>query len=194
MQKLYTNGTILTMKENELYSEALLIRDGSIQAVGTRKDLEPLCEADCERIDLQGACLMPSFIDAHSHMLQFANTLKFVPLKSCTCVADIQEEIKRYIEEKQLADGEWVMGFGYDHNALAEHRHPNCHELDAASRTHPIILAHSSFHMGVLNTMALQAYGLDDSVKNPEGGSYGRDEQGHLNGYMEEVTFMRGPG
>ena len=104
MQKLYTNGTILTMKENELYSEALLIRDGSIQAVGTRKDLEPLCEADCERIDLQGACLMPSFIDAHSHMLQFANTLKFVPLKSCTCVADIQEEIKRYIEEKQLAD------------------------------------------------------------------------------------------
>ena len=137
---------------------------------------------------------MPSFIDAHSHMLQFANTLKFVPLKSCTCVADIQEEIKRYIEEKQLADGEWVMGFGYDHNALAEHRHPNCHELDAASRTHPIILAHSSFHMGVLNTMALQAYGLDDSVKNPEGGSYGRDEQGHLNGYMEEVTFMRGPG
>ena len=194
MQKLYTNGTILTMKENELYSEALLIKNGSIQAVGTRKDLEPLCEADCKRIDLQGACLMPSFIDAHSHMLQFANTLKFVPLKSCTCVADIQEEIKRYIEEKQLADGEWVMGFGYDHNALAEHRHPNCHELDAASRTHPIILAHSSFHMGVLNTMALQAYGLDDSVKNPEGGSYGRDEQGHLNGYMEEVTFMRGPG
>ncbi|MFR3675475.1 MAG: hypothetical protein ACLTW1_16500 [[Clostridium] innocuum] len=27
MQKLYTNGTILTMKENELYSEALLIRE-----------------------------------------------------------------------------------------------------------------------------------------------------------------------
>ena len=76
MQKLYTNGTILTMKENELYSEALLIKNGSIQAVGTRKDLEPLCEADCKRIDLQGACLMPSFIDAHSHMLQFANTLK----------------------------------------------------------------------------------------------------------------------
>ena len=37
MQKLYTNGTIVTMKENELYSEALLIRDGSIQAVGTRR-------------------------------------------------------------------------------------------------------------------------------------------------------------
>lgn len=36
MQKLYTNGTILTMKENELYSEALLIRDGRIQAVGSK--------------------------------------------------------------------------------------------------------------------------------------------------------------
>ena len=29
MQKLYTNGTILTMKENELYSEALLIRQSA---------------------------------------------------------------------------------------------------------------------------------------------------------------------
>ncbi|MFR6486814.1 MAG: hypothetical protein ACLUQK_04630 [Clostridium sp.] len=105
MQKLYTNGTILTMKDDDLYSEALLIKDGLIQAVGSKSSLEALCEADCERVDLNGQCLMPSFIDAHSHLLQFANTLKFVPLKSCTCVADIQKEIKRYIEEKQVASG-----------------------------------------------------------------------------------------
>lgn len=194
MQTLYTNGTILTMKEENLYSEALLIKDGIIQAVGTKKDLETMCDTECEHIDLHGTCLMPSFIDAHSHMLQFANTLKFIPLKNCMCVADIQKKIKRYIEEKQIADGEWVLGFGYDHNALAEHRHPTCQELDAASDRHPIILAHSSFHMGVLNSLALQMYGLDDSVEDPEGGSYGRNEEGHLNGYMEEVTFMRGPG
>ena len=46
-------------------------------------------------------------------MLQFANTLKFVPLKSCTCVADIQEEIKRYIKEKQVADGEMCIRDSY---------------------------------------------------------------------------------
>ena len=66
MQKLYTNGTILTMKDDDLYSEALLIKDGLIQAVGSKSSLEALCEADCERVDLNGQCLMPSFIDAHS--------------------------------------------------------------------------------------------------------------------------------
>lgn len=194
MQKLFYNGDILTMNEDNLYSEAVLIKDGVIQAVGTLKDLQNKADASCEKVDLQGKCLMPSFIDAHSHMLQFANTLKFVPLKDCKNVADIQKEIRNYIEEKNVAPGEWVMGFGYDHNALAEHRHPNRIELDAASGDHPVILAHASFHMGVLNTLALEKYGLDDDVKNPDGGTYGRDEDGRLNGYMEENAFMRGPG
>lgn len=48
--------------------------------------------------------------------------------------------------------------------------------------------------MGVMNSAGLKLYGLNDSVKNPEGGLYGRDSQGHLNGYLEEITFMRGPG
>lgn len=59
--------------------------------------------------------------------------------------------------------------------------------------TNPIIIAHASFHLGVLNTKALEQYHIDDGVKDPEGGSYGRDADGHLNGYMEEIAFMRGP-
>lgn len=194
MQTLFYNGDILTMNDEQLYVEALLVKDGKIQATGTFQELRPLMERSCVSKDLNGACLMPSFIDAHSHMLQFANTLKFIPLKDCTSIADIQTQITNYIQEKQIPDGEWVMGFGYDHNALKEHRHPNRIELDAVSGHHPLIIAHSSFHMGVLNTLALEAYQLDDDCKDPKGGSYGRDDQGHLNGYLEEVAFMRGPG
>lgn len=194
MQKLFYNGDIVTMNEDSLYAEALLIQDGHIQAVGSLAEVEQQCEADCERVDLKGRCLLPSFIDAHSHMLQFANTLKFVPLKNCKSVADVQAEITKYIKEKKPAAKEYVMGFGYDHNALQEHRHPTRQELDAVSEGHPIIIAHSSFHMGVLNTLALEDYGLTDDIKDPEGGSYGRDEESHLNGFLEEVTFMRGPG
>lgn len=194
MQKLYVNGTILTMKDDRLYDEALLVKDGHIQAVGSKEELEALAQGDCERIDLKGRCLMPSFIDAHSHTLQFANSLKFVPLKDCTCIADIQKSIQAFIKKKNIKKGEWVTGFGYDHNNLKEHRHPTCHELDVASDQNPIIVSHASFHMGVLNSYALKECGLDDTTKDPKGGSYGRDEQGHLNGYLEEVTFMRGPG
>ncbi len=194
MQKLYVNGSILTMNEDNLYCEALLTKDGHIQSVGSRKDLEALAESDCQMVDLKGACLMPSFIDPHSHLTQFACTLRAVHLKGCTSIADMQERIRAYIKENQVKPGETVYGFGYDHNELEEHRHPNRWDLDAASSEHPIVVSNANLHVGALNSLGLEAFGLDDSSVNPEGGAYGRDEQGHLTGYLEETAFMRPTG
>lgn len=190
-QVLFYNGDILTMSDETC--EAVLIENGKIKEVGSYDSLKTLANEACISYDLKGQCLMPSFIDAHSHLLQFANTLKFVPLSGATSVKDIQKRFATYLKEHKKGEHEWLMGFGYDHNALAEHRHPTRQELDEISTTNPIIIAHASFHIGVLNTLALKEYNLSDDVKDPEGGSYGRDEFGHLNGYMEEIAFMRGP-
>ena len=190
-QVLFYNGDILTMADE--VCDAVLIENGIIKALGSLDALKKEANAACEYYDLKGQCLMPSFIDAHSHLLQFANTLKFVPLSGVKSIKEIQERFALYIKENNKNDHEWLMGFGYDHNALAEHRHPTRQELDEISSTNPIIIAHASFHLGVLNSAALKEYDLTDDVKDPEGGSYGRDEEGHLNGYMEEIAFMRGP-
>lgn len=192
MQRLFYNGDIVTMEEGTC--EAVLIEDGVIKKAGSYEETKRMADTRCQLTDLQGKCLMPSFIDAHSHFLQFANTLRFVPLKKAKSIKELQDAIRSYMKEKNIKDGEWVMGCGYDHNSLAEKRHPNRQELDAVSDKNPIVIANASFHMGVINSMGLKEYGLDDSVKDPEGGLYGRDEQGHLNGYLEEIPFMRGPG
>lgn len=192
MQRLFYNGDVITMENTEC--EAVLVEDGIIKKTGSYEEIKKIAEKNCQMTDLSGGCLMPSFIDAHSHFLQFANTLRFVPLKEARSIKDIQDKIRSYMAEKNTKEGEWVIGVGYDHNSLVEKRHPNRQELDAASDKNPIIIANASFHMGVINSMGLEAYGLIDSVKDPEGGLYGRDGQGHLNGYLEEITFMRGPG
>lgn len=192
MQRLFYNGDVITMEDREC--EAVLVEDGRIKKAGSYEELKKMAAKDCQMTDLQGGCLLPSFIDAHSHFLQFANMLRFVPLQEAKSVKDIQESLRAYMKEKKIKEGEWVMGFGYDHNALAEKRHPNRQELDAVSDKNPIIIAHTSFHMGAINSMGLKEYGITDETKDPEGGLYGRDENGHLNGYLEEITFMRGPG
>ena len=52
---------------------AMLVRDGRILKVGTRREIEPLIEADCEIVDARGRVVMPGFVDAHAHPV-FAGT------------------------------------------------------------------------------------------------------------------------
>ena len=52
---------------------AMLIRDGRIEAVGTRSEIEPLIGSDCEVVDAGGRVVMPGFVDAHTHPV-FAGT------------------------------------------------------------------------------------------------------------------------
>ncbi|HEX7314201.1 MAG TPA: imidazolonepropionase [Pyrinomonadaceae bacterium] len=46
---------------------AMLVRDGLIERVGGREEVEPLMDADCEVFDAGGRVLTPGFVDAHAH-------------------------------------------------------------------------------------------------------------------------------
>lgn len=46
---------------------AMLVRDGLIERVGVREEIEPLMDADCEVFDASGRVLTPGFVDAHAH-------------------------------------------------------------------------------------------------------------------------------
>lgn len=49
---------------------ALLVQDGNIEAVGTEEELlaNPLVKKVDEEIDCEGRCLIPGFVDPHTHM------------------------------------------------------------------------------------------------------------------------------
>ncbi|HEX6186329.1 MAG TPA: imidazolonepropionase [Pyrinomonadaceae bacterium] len=46
---------------------AMLVRDGLIERVGTRAEVEPLIEGGCEIVDAGGRVVTPGFVDAHAH-------------------------------------------------------------------------------------------------------------------------------
>jgi imidazolonepropionase len=52
---------------------AMLVRDGRIERVGARREIEPLVEADSEVLDAGGRICTPGFVDAHAHPV-FAGT------------------------------------------------------------------------------------------------------------------------
>ena len=100
----YTNGTILTMKENSLYAEAVCVKDGQIYSVGTEEEVMAEKEAGDQVINLNGSTMMPGFIDAHSHFVGAANAMLQCDLSFCESFKDIVKEMKKLVDSGELGE------------------------------------------------------------------------------------------
>ena len=56
-----------------IHDGAMLIRDGKIEAVGARSQIEGLLNSDTEVIDAGGRAVTPGFVDAHTHLVFAGN-------------------------------------------------------------------------------------------------------------------------
>ncbi|MEM8521360.1 amidohydrolase [Flavobacterium sp. PL12] len=174
--KLFYNGDILTMDgDSPQYAEAIVAQNGKIVFVGTKLEAESKFE-ESEKIDLKGSTLLPGFIDPHSHFGMVSNTMGQVdlnpkPVGNVTNLADILENLKKYKEDKKIPDGEWIFGWGYDDGELTEKRHPTKKDIDKVLPNNPVYLQHTSGHMGVANSLGLEALKVSAATKNPDGGT-----------------------
>ena len=190
MQKLYYGGDIVTMREETDTPEAVLVTDGKISYVGELEEARRQCLPGAEEINLKGKTLMPSFIDPHSHIAMLAQYTDFANLGKCTSFKDLAVTLSDWLKEKRLAEGEVLVGYGYDHNFLDEQQHPTKEVLDRVSDTIPVCILHTSGHMCVANSVLLRECGITADTPDPEGGKFGREEDGTPNGYIEEVPAM----
>ncbi len=73
---IFFNGKLITMENDPASAEAIAIRDGVIQSVGTDAEVLKLQGTSTVMIDLQGHTLMPAFIDGHTHILTFYDRMQ----------------------------------------------------------------------------------------------------------------------
>jgi len=186
---VYSGGDILTMAGAEpAYAEALAVQGGKILAVGARAEVVKAAGAGAATVDLAGRTLLPGFIDGHSHLLNYADSLVQAnlnppPIGGVTKIADIIAALQKLKGELGAGDGEWIIGQGYDQDMLAEKRHPTAADLDAAFPKNPVMIIHASGHMLVANSLAFAAVGISADTPDPEGGTIirkpgGREPQG----------------
>lgn len=177
--QLYYNGNILTMEsEKPEYAEAVVTQDGKIVFVGSKEEAEENY-AKADKIDLKGKTMLPGFIDPHSHFGMVSNTMGQVdlnppPVGEVATIAGVLRKIETYKSEHNIPDGDWIFGWGYDESQLTEKRHLNKMEIDSVLPNNPVYLVHTSGHMGVANSMALEKMKVTAATENPEGGSIAR--------------------
>lgn len=193
MDTIYYGGDIITMEEAQPFVQAILVRDGLIAKSGALEEVRAAAAADAYFLDLRGCTLMPSFIDAHSHITAYAQTMGMLDLGDAHSFEDLGGKLRKYAAGNGVKQGEWVVAHGYDHNRLKEGRHPDKTVLDHFLPENPVLITHASGHMGVLNSAALQETGITPVTADPEGGKIGRMPDGREpNGYLEETAFIKG--
>ncbi|MDO4280033.1 MAG: amidohydrolase [Peptococcaceae bacterium] len=185
--KVYYNGDILTMEDDNRQAEILVEDAGRIVYVGDRAGAPALDGA--EEVDLQGHTLMPAFIDGHGH---FSNTALFT--QTCNVLnASTNDELVALLSDYRNAhpDAKAMIATGYDHNFLVEQTHITKAVLDRVSTEMPIVALHTSGHMGVVNSKALEMAGVTKDTPEIPGGVIMRDpETGEPNGVLEETALF----
>ena len=190
MKTIYYGGRIVTVENENDYPEAVLVEGGTIKKVGTLEEARKEAGAAVREINLDGKCLMPGFIDPHSHIAMNGQISLLADLSECSSFDDIVGALNGYVERTPV-ELPLIMGFGYDHNFLEEGRHPDKFALDRVSSTVPMLAQHVSGHMAVVNSAMLALLGIEENTPDPEGGRIGRvaDTQ-EPDGYLEEAALM----
>lgn len=178
--KIFINGKIITVDNQNSIAQAVAVHEGKILAVGTTKDIEKLKGKNTQVVDLGGKTVTPGFIDGHSHFMSFGRAnlanLNPPPVGNIRKIADIVAELQKFKAQKGLKDGDWISGFGYDVDQLEEKRHPHKEDFDAAFPNNPVVITHVSGHMSVANSAALKAGSVTSETPDPAGGVIERKE------------------
>ncbi len=194
---LFVNGVIITMAGSNQVAEAVAVRAGRILAVGSNSIVRGLRGAATKTVDLGGKTVLPGFYAAHDHfpsagrVALFNVDLNSPPIGAMRNIDDIVAALRARAD--QAPAGNWILGRGYDDTLVAERRHPTRHDLDRASTTHPIWIVHTSGHLGVGNSRALELAHITKDTPNPSGGVVRKDAvTGEPNGIIEESISLVG--
>ncbi|MBL3689756.1 amidohydrolase [Leucobacter chromiireducens] len=158
----------------ETGTDAILVSDGIITAVGGRHELRERAPHASE-VPLPGRAVVAGFHDAHIHLGSVARSLSALDLRDCASLAEALGRVREYLVAHPGAG--WVVGGRYDSNRWSSGV-PTRHDLDAVCADRPIALASLDGHSAWLNTAGLRAAGIDRNTPDPVGGDIAREADG----------------
>jgi predicted amidohydrolase YtcJ len=144
---------------------------------------------DAETIDFDGV-VVPGFNDAHAHLAMAAEDVLHLDFSSEAVRSLAQIKARIAAEAATRPKGAWIRGSRYDDAKMAEGRLLERADLDEVAPDHPVLVLHVAGHWGIANSRALALGGIGEETQPPEGGAFGRDAAGRLNGILYEQAIF----
>lgn len=187
VRTLYVGGPIYPACEKDSRVEAVVVEDGRIAFCGPYEKAKEWGGA--RRVDLEGRCMLPAFLDAHGHFLASAQYTVMADLSGCRSFEDVVRVLREFARRR---GGAAVWGFGLDETLLREGCLPGRDVIDRACPSVPALVLHVSNHSAVANSLLLQEAGVGPDTPDPPGGQFAREPDGRTPaGIAEELPALR---
>lgn len=184
---LFVNGHIYTSNPKQPWAEAVAIRDGRIQNVGTNAALNRYHGAKTLVVDLGGRMMLPGMIDNHTHFRWASFGLAGVKVNAARNMNDIEAILIKYAKAHPTES--WVYGDGWPYGAYWPSGLPTKELLDRIFPDRPATIMSEDGHSLWVNSRAMAAAGITRDTPNPDGAARGtivRDPKtGEPTGVME---------
>ena len=183
------NGRVFTAAARARpFTGGVAIVGERIVAVGSDEAILRDLPGDVRRVDVGGRSILPGFVDAHHHLAFTGAELAAVDVRypGVDSVAALVDRIAEAAE--RTPDGTWIRAVGMNPEMFGDGRLPTRWDLDQATLVHPVLVQHMSGHHALANSLGLEARGISDGTRDPEGGHLVRDERGRLTGYCLDAA------
>lgn len=188
---IFYNAVVHTVDPQQPKAWGIAVKAGRIIAVGDSSAVFALKGENTRLHNLQGAFVMPGFIDGHAHFSGLGASLQNLNfLKSRSW-----DEIVAQVAAKAAGTpkGQWITGRGWHQEkwdsapgGISIDGYPSHHTLSAVSAEHPVLLRHASGHSLFANARAMELAGVSAETPDPAGGRILRDSKGNPIGVFEE--------
>jgi predicted amidohydrolase YtcJ len=162
-------------------AEAVAIEGERILAVGTNEAVRALVTPSTTVLDALGHSVLPGFTDAHFHLLDLREPAPSVTLR----FAASRGELVGLVAEAAAAApaGAWLLGDGWDERKWGGAL-PTRDWIDRVTPRNPVWLTRAFGAVGLANSLALAAAGIDGSASQPQPRGVVRDHAGRATGLL----------
>ena len=180
---IYTNARVWTGNPEQPWADALAIQGDNLMGVGTADELAMLAGDDTEQVDLEGAFVVPGFIDNHVHMIDGGDALSSVDLRPAATPQDFTQRLTDFARDRDPAH--WITGGDWDHEQWGGEL-PTRDWIDEGTGDVPVFVRRMDGHMALANSAALELAGITRDTASPDGGEIVRDASGEPTGILRD--------
>ena len=171
-------------------SEAMLVRDGRIVAIGSGDEVQ--APAGAKRVDLGEGWAIPGLIEPHGHPSEEAALMGDGVIDIRPVTIDRADDVWAAIRAALAVSPrpQRVVANGWDPLLQTGLTPPDIADLDRLAGDIPLVIVHNSLHSAYFNTAAAREAGVDRSTPDPAGASFERDAAGELSGLALEAAAV----